>query len=365
MIVRDEQEMLPRCLSAVAAAVDEIVIVDTGSTDATIEIARSFGARVIEREWTGSFAQARNVSFDAAGGDWLIYLDADEVLAGEDLERLRALTGCTWREAFYLSETNHTGEIDDGTAVAHSALRVLRNRPEYRFEGRLHEQIAHRLPGYLPERVETTGIRVEHYGYLGVVRDLREKSRRNIELLRLSQRERPATPFLLYNLGSEYAAAGEHTAAVTELQKAQELLEALPDRDSYRFAPALMCRLVRSLRISGRAGDALARAQVGLEHFPELTDLVLEQARAANALGERDRAIALCERCIEMGDAPVQYTASVGSRSYLRAGTARRASARRRRYRRRRSRAGALPVRASRLHRLGAPIRERADGRRL
>jgi tetratricopeptide (TPR) repeat protein len=317
MIVRDEQEMLPRCLSAVAAAVDEIVIVDTGSTDATIEIARSFGARVIERGWTGSFAQARNVSFDAANGDWLIYLDADEVLAGEDLERLRALTGCTWREAFYLSETNHTGEIDGGTAVAHSALRVLRNRPEYRFEGRLHEQIAHRLPGYLPERVETTGIRVEHYGYLGVVRDLREKSRRNIELLRLSQRERPATPFLLYNLGSEYAAAGEHTAAVTELQKAQELLEALPDRDSYRFAPALMCRLVRSLRISGRAGDALARAQVGLEHFPELTDLVLEQARAANALGERDRAIALCERCIEMGDAPVQYTASVGSGSYL------------------------------------------------
>ena len=61
MIVRDEQEMLPRCLAAAAAAVDEIVIVDTGSTDATIEIARSFGARVIEREWTGSFAEARNV----------------------------------------------------------------------------------------------------------------------------------------------------------------------------------------------------------------------------------------------------------------------------------------------------------------
>ena len=57
MIVRDEEEMLPRCLAAVAAAVDEIVLVDTGSNDATIEIARSFGARVIEHRWSGSFAR--------------------------------------------------------------------------------------------------------------------------------------------------------------------------------------------------------------------------------------------------------------------------------------------------------------------
>ncbi len=317
MIVRDEQEMLPRCLAAVAGAVDEIVLVDTGSSDATIEIARSFGARVLEREWAGSFAEARNVSFDAASGDWLIYLDADELLVQEDVAQLRALTGRTWREAFYLSETNHTGDLDGGTAVAHNALRMLRNRPEYRFEGRLHEQIAHRLPGYLPERIEATDVRVEHYGYLGVVRDGREKSRRNIELLRLAQRERPPTPFLLYNLGSEYAAAGDHAAAAAELERAQELLEALPDRDSYRFAPALTSRLVKSLRLSGRPRDALERAERGLERFPGFTDLVLEQARAASALGEREQAIALCERCIEMGDAPARFTASVGSGTYL------------------------------------------------
>src|SRR5580693_253427 len=113
MIVRDEQEMLPRCLAAVAGVVDELVIVDTGSTDETVEIARSFGAHVIHHEWTGSFAQARNVSFDAATGDWLIYLDADEVLVGEDAATLRSLTGRTWREAFYLVETNYTGDLED------------------------------------------------------------------------------------------------------------------------------------------------------------------------------------------------------------------------------------------------------------
>jgi hypothetical protein len=78
-----------------------------------------------------------------------------------------ALTGRTWREAFYLVETHHTGDLEDGTAVTHDALRAFRNRPEYRFEGRIHEQIAQHLPGYLPERLERTAVRVEHFGYLG------------------------------------------------------------------------------------------------------------------------------------------------------------------------------------------------------
>jgi tetratricopeptide (TPR) repeat protein len=317
MIVRDEQEMLPRCLASVADAVDEMVIVDTGSTDATVEIARSFGARVLFHEWTGSFAQARNVSFEAAEGDWLLCLDADEVLVEEDAPLLRSLTGRTWREAFYLSETNYTGDLEDGTAVTHNALRVFRNRPEYRFEGRLHEQIAHCLPGYLPERVEASGVRIEHYGYLGAVRDSREKSRRNIELLRLQQAESPPTPFLHYNLGSEYAAADEPQAALAEFERAWKLLQSLPDRDSYQFAPALMSRMVKALRACGRPTDAIARAEEGLLRFQGFTDLVLEQAIAAIALEQNERAIELLERCIEMGDAPRRYTATQGSGSYL------------------------------------------------
>jgi tetratricopeptide (TPR) repeat protein len=317
MIVRDEQEMLPRCLSAVAGAIDELIVVDTGSSDATIEIARSFGARVIELAWTGSFAEARNVSFDAADGDWLMYLDADEVLVAEDAALLRSLTGRTWREAFYLAETSYTGDADDGTAVTHNALRVFRNRPEYRFEGRLHEQIAHRLPGYLPERIEATGIRVEHYGYLGVVRDSRQKSSRNIELLRLQQAESSPSAFLHYNLGCEYAAAGERAAALVEFECAWRLLRDAADRDSHKFAPALLNRLVKALRVCDRPREALRHAQEGLELFPAFTDLVLEQALAAVALEQPERAIALCERCIEMGEAPPAYTATVGAGTYL------------------------------------------------
>lgn len=317
MIVRDEEQMLPRCLEAVRDAVDEIVVVDTGSRDRTVEIARSFGARVLRREWTGSFAEARNASFDAAGGDWLMYLDADEVLAREDAGLLRSLTGRVWREAFYVSETSHTGAAGDGTAVTHDALRIFRNRPEYRFEGRLHEQIAHSLPTHLPERFEATAVRVEHFGYLAAVREARGKTARNIELLRLQQAEEPPTAFLHYNLGSELAAAGDAPAALAELERAWTLLAPQADLTANEFAPALICRLVETLRACDRPADALARAREGLARFPGLTDLVLEQAIASAALGDREGAIELFERCLRMGDAPGRYAATVGCGSYL------------------------------------------------
>jgi tetratricopeptide (TPR) repeat protein len=317
MIVKDEEEMLPRCLAAAAPAVDEIVIVDTGSCDRTIEIARGFGATVIERAWTGSFADARNASFDAATGDWLMFLDADEVLVEQDVERLRALRGKTWREAFHLTEISYTGELGDGTAATHTALRVFRARPEYRFSGSLHEQIAETLPLHLPERIEATDIRVEHFGYLGAVRDAKEKSRRNVELL-LKQRDAGVSdPFLHFNLGSEYGAVGKPRAALEEFERAWELIASDPQGRTWGFVPALVSRLVRALRICGRNEDCIARGAEGLARYPGFTDVVFEQAAATLALGDVDGALRLYRECIAMGDAPSRYTATVGMGTFL------------------------------------------------
>src|SRR3954462_15007761 len=318
MIVRDEEEMLPRSLAAVRDAVDEIVVVDTGSTDRPIEIARSFGAKVIEREWTGSFAEARNASFDAATGDWVMFLDADEVLVSDDAQRLREVLGRTWREAFYLVETNFTGELGDGSAVTHNALRVFRNRPEYRFEGRIHEQIAQNLPSGQPERIEITDVRVEHYGYLGVVRDAKDKSRRNIELL-----ERPRdeggeeTGFLHFNLGSEYAALGENAKARASFERSWELMRGRPDRAAYGYIPSLVARLVRAPRLTGDLDGAIALADEGLRILPGFTDLVFEQAEAAREAGSAELAAELLDSCFEMGAAPSRYSATAGRGSYL------------------------------------------------
>jgi glycosyltransferase involved in cell wall biosynthesis len=318
MIVRDEEEMLPRSLAAVRDAVDEIIVVDTGSTDRTIEIAESFGAKVIEREWTGSFADARNVSFDAATGDWVMWLDADEVLVADDAQRLREILGRTWREAFYLVETNFTGELGDGTAVTHNALRVFRNRPEYRFEGRIHEQIAHNLPSGQPERIEITDVRVEHYGYLGVVRDAKDKSRRNIELLERQRDEAGEdSGFLHFNLGSEYAALGENDDACASFETSWEIMRGRPDLAAYGYIPALVARLVRARRLTGKLQESVDLADEGLRLLPGFTDLVYEQAQAAAEAGRQDLAIALYEKCLEMGDAPSRYSATAGRGSYL------------------------------------------------
>jgi glycosyltransferase involved in cell wall biosynthesis len=317
MIVRDEEEMLPRCLEAIAPVVDEIVVVDTGSRDATIEIARSFGARVIEHKWTDSFAEARNISFDAATGDWLMFLDADQVLVSEDAERLRALTGHTWREAFYLVETSSLGETGDGFAATDNVLRVFRNRPQYRFEGRVHEQITHNLPVYAPGRIQQTTVRIRHYGYLEAVRSSKAKSQRNIDLLRKQANESPPDAFLHFNLGSEYAADGDTAAALTEFERAWSMIVAQGSGVDYRYAPPLVARLVEAMRQSGRLDDAASLAAEGLRRYPEFTDLVFAQARIAFETGAFDDAREHYRRCIALGDAPARYRPIVGSGTYL------------------------------------------------
>lgn len=319
MIVRDEEEMLPRTLEAARPAVDEIIVVDTGSIDRTMEIARSFGATVIEREWTGSFSDARNASLEAATGDWFLYLDADEVLVAEDVAKLRALLGHTWREAFFLHETNFTGVDESGLSVVHSALRLMRNRPEYRFSGRLHEQIAYHLPAYLPERLAHSPVRVNHYGYLGVVRESKDKARRNLELLLAQQRETPPealNAFFHYNLGSEYFAVGDVQKAVAEFELALRRVES-DGTHWHEYVPSLVLRSVKAMRAGGRHEEALAQAHLGLERFPGFTDLVFEQGMACIALDRPDQAAAHLAQAIEMGDAPSRYTATVGAGSFI------------------------------------------------
>jgi glycosyltransferase involved in cell wall biosynthesis/predicted Zn-dependent protease len=315
MIVKDEEAMLPRCLAAVAEYVDELIVVDTGSTDRTVEIAESFGAKVLHHAWDGDFSAARNVGLEAATSDWLMYLDADEVLVEGEGPRLRELLGHTWREGIFLTEANHVGDLSDGVAVQHSALRLFKNHPEYRFEGRVHEQFAHKLPA-LPERVEYTQVRVEHFGYLGAVRDAKGKSRRNLELLERQIADGVDTPFLHFNLGSERAAAGDIAGSLVHLQRAWDKLEDHPERLEHGYFPSLSSRLVKALNANGRHEDAVAQGEVVLELLPGFTDVVLEQAMAARSLGDVETAIARFERCIEMGDAPARYSATVGAGTY-------------------------------------------------
>ncbi len=310
MIVKDEEELLPGCLEAVRPFVDELIVVDTGSSDRTVEIAASFGARVLHFPWNGSFADARNVSLEAATGDWVMYLDADEHLVPEDGPMLRELLGRTWREGFELVETNYT-QGGAGQAVTHLALRIWRHRPEYRFEGAIHEQKTRNMPTYLRERFEGTGIRVRHYGYLkGRIED-RDKSRRNLELLEREAGERP-TPFMAFNLGSEHL-------ALDEPAKARRLLDAAwaelrkGEWTAVGYAGPLVARTARARRTAGDPAGARTAIAEGLAGLPDHTDLVFELALCARDEGELAEAARLAERCLAMGDAPARYHATVGT----------------------------------------------------
>jgi tetratricopeptide (TPR) repeat protein len=317
MIVKDEEEMLPGCLEAVAGAVDEIVVVDTGSTDRTVEIAESFGAKVVHFPWNGSFSDARNVGLETATSDWLFYLDADEHLVPGDARKIRNLLGRTWREGFHLVETNYTGSDEAGTTVTHLALRIFRNRPEYRFEGRIHEQKTGRMPTFLPERFEATTIRIRHYGYLKSRISAKEKSRRNIELLLEEAREAP-TPFTEFNLGSEYMMLGDAAKAAEHFDRAWDALHSSDsDWTTAGYAPILASRIAMARRASRRVADARAALEVGIASMPDHTDLHLELAYCARADGDLGEAERLAQLCLALGDAPARYTAIEGSGTFL------------------------------------------------
>ena len=203
-----------------------------------------------------------------------MYLDADEVLVEGEGPRLRELLGHTWREGIFLTESNHVGELQDGVAVQHTALRLFRTAPSTASRAASTSSSPTGCPS-LPERVEYTQVRVEHFGYLGAVRDAKEKSRRNLELLERQVAEGVDTPFLHFNLGSERAASGDVAGSLAHLERAWEKLADDAERLEYGYFPSLCSRLVKALNANGRHDEAIARADEVLGLLPGFTDVVL------------------------------------------------------------------------------------------
>jgi len=205
MIVRDEENNLPHCLESVAGLFDEIVVVDTGSTDRTVEIARSFGARVFDFVWVDDFSAARNAALARATGDYAFWLDADDVVDPREREKLQALLdrlrAGDGDAACYVVRCKCDPSPDGSggdTVVDH--IRLFPVRENVRWKYRVHEQI---LPALKRAGVPVrwTGINVRHTGYTDPV--LRAKKLdRDTRLLWMNLDELPGDPFILFNLGS-------------------------------------------------------------------------------------------------------------------------------------------------------------------
>ena len=142
MIVKNEEQVLGRCLESVKAAVDEIILVDTGSTDRTKEIGAEFGAQLYDFEWIDDFSAARNASFSKATKDYILWLDADDVLSPSDQKKLLALKESLDPAVTVVMMKYHTAFHADGTpSFTYYRERLIKNHMGYRWDGEIHEAI--------------------------------------------------------------------------------------------------------------------------------------------------------------------------------------------------------------------------------
>jgi glycosyltransferase involved in cell wall biosynthesis len=310
MIAKDEEANLPRCLESVKGVVDEIILVDTGSSDRTKEIAEAYGCMVGGFLWDGNFARARNVGLGHATGDWVLVLDADEEL-GAGKEQLRDLLETSSdAEAYFLPIINYAGAGDQ--QVRTSVLRLFRNRPEYRFEGAIHEQV---LPT-IQKRGGAIGlapVTIEHYGYLDAEIERQGKVKRNLAIALAEVEKRPEDTLALYGLGMEYLRSEEYEMA---LQAFKRSMEHLPGQN-VQYASRLMLDIALCLYMTDRSGLALDFLRDAQGIYPDYTDLDHLRGHVHLSRGEYTKAEDAFRECLRKGESPAHHISDVGVGSHL------------------------------------------------
>ncbi|PKL80310.1 MAG: hypothetical protein CVV25_04725 [Ignavibacteriae bacterium HGW-Ignavibacteriae-4] len=206
MIVKNEEKMLRGCLESVEKVVDEIVIVDTGSTDRTIEIAKEFGAKIYHFDWIDDFAAARNESLKHSNGKWILYLDADERISQFEIDKFRkSLSELPENSGGLICtiESPHA-KLSGGDSDVHrgSYPRIFRNLglDKVKFQGRVHEQISPSLKENNLQLLQSDII-IYHLGYDQSREIMEGKIERNYRMLLQHVREEPTNGYAWYQLG--------------------------------------------------------------------------------------------------------------------------------------------------------------------
>jgi glycosyltransferase involved in cell wall biosynthesis/SAM-dependent methyltransferase len=259
LIVKNEEQFLEQCLQSVRDIAHQIVVVDTGSTDRTVEIAKKFKAEVHSFPWNEDFSAARNEALKYATGDWVLSLDADEELVPEHKKTIVEEMQAAGVIGYRLPITNK-GRAEEGCGYV---PRLCRNAPGLFFVGRVHEQIFSSLETRgkewrLENRLGRTALL--HHGYSEEVVLSRDKAARNLRLLRLAVEELPGEPNLVMNLGLELTRSGEVEAGLEKYREALHLVSGLPpDGVTPEFCESLLTQLTSHLLTAG--------------HFSEIAEL--------------------------------------------------------------------------------------------
>lgn len=211
MIVKNEESNIKKCLESVQKVVDEIIIVDTGSTDNTIEIIKKFpDVKLFHFVWDNDFSKARNYSLEKANGDYCLVLDADEFMINGNRDELKTIM-----KNGQIGRINIVSDFQKDGQIVQSKSYVTRFFPRScRFSGTIHEQITCNLP-----RVEME-FTVGHLGYLN-----KNKGERNIPLLIMELEKNPLDSYYLFQLGKEYRIKGDFQQSLVCLIKSLKYIE--------------------------------------------------------------------------------------------------------------------------------------------
>lgn len=280
LIVKDEQKMLPDCLASIRDWVDEIIVVDTGSTDDTVSIAKDYGAKLYHKAWTGDFSAARNYSLEQATGDWILVIDADERFVPEDVPRVRQLLNDDKHKILSINVFNVYGEKEDTTTFLPS-IRLFRRALNLRYEGIVHNRLE--LPPDVP--VARAPLRIKHLGYDLSPEQMNRKFLRSKALLEKQLAENPDDVFALFNYAQLLRGEGsdfQRKNAPQILKAAGRAVELTDPRNIQHRHTHLMCldQIAWTHFYLGNYDLALEFADRALEIKPEYLDPLMLRGHA-------------------------------------------------------------------------------------
>lgn len=230
MIARDEEKTIVAAVSNLRAAVDEVILVDTGSSDRTVAMAEEAGARVVHYEWSDDFAAARNAAGPYLDGDWVLWVDADEVLDPEDAHVPRTVAGLyqdSEKPALMrIVQVNHIGARVDPN---YDTTRFYPLSQGFEWRGRIHEQVVHATEERPALVRPVVRVRLNHNGYDPAVMQEKGKLGRNIALLRKALQEEPHNVGVMGFLGRDLYVDGQLDAAIAVLIQTERLAQTSPN----------------------------------------------------------------------------------------------------------------------------------------
>lgn len=293
MIVKNESQHLENTLRSIAQYVDDIVVVDTGSTDNTKAIAQRFTAKVHDFTWISDFAAARNFSLSFAKHDWVLVVDADEEIVGFDKEALSRLLEAN---PAGIGKVDVLNQVDDaeGPGVVKEPISRLFRKDLYHYQGIIHEQIVARetYSGVLTRF--TAPIALDHIGYTQALLHSKGKLARNIDLLQKALAKQPKEPYLHYQLGRSYFLEKDYRQAVDCFQHAI----ALQTNFSYSYNDILLESYGYALINLGEHKKALD--VLAYEKYCHSTDFIFLKALILMNNGQLQSAVDTFLLCTQM-----------------------------------------------------------------